>query len=165
MRTSRLDQDPPVEHRASAGCYAIAGEVLARDYSDPDYYRLAHQIVVDAYAAQHGGGSSRREVQTVALCLMTLCLFIEQGVAPEHGPSLHQRMTVRRPQFTRLEPPDMHGLMTVADLLPARDAAEHARLALKWGGQVWGAYKAHHETVRAWNRAALGDAGQPGPSG
>lgn len=49
-------EDPPPEYRASAACYRLYGEVLARDYSDPAYYRVGHQMVVDAYAAQHAGG-------------------------------------------------------------------------------------------------------------
>ncbi|WP_462189015.1 MULTISPECIES: hypothetical protein [unclassified Frankia] len=32
-----------------------------------------HQFVVDACAAQHPGGTTRREVQAVALCLMPRC--------------------------------------------------------------------------------------------
>lgn len=155
LRTPDSDGPAPSEHRASPGCYALYGQVLARDYADPDYYRLAHQIIVDAYAAQHAGGTSRREIQTVALCLMTLCLVVEDHVPPAEGPALHKRMIGRRPDFTWLEPPPLHGLMTVADILPARDAEEHADLALRWGTQVWRAWAPHHATVRAWNTTAL----------
>ncbi len=144
---------PPVEHHASAGCYALYCQLLARDYANPEYYRLAHQIVVDAYAAQHAGGTSRREIQTVALCLMTLGLFVEDGVPPADGPALHKRMVTPRPDFTWLQPPALDGLMTVADLLPAATAEEHAYLALRWGTQVWQAWKPHHATIRAWNNA------------
>ncbi len=89
--------DPPAEHVASAACYRLYGQLLARDYSDAGYYRAAHQMVVDAYAAQHAGGTSRREVQSVALCLMTLCLFVEAGVDPAQGPRLHQQLVANRP--------------------------------------------------------------------
>ena len=145
----------PAEHRASPGCYALYGELIARDYADPEYYRRAHQVIVDAYAAQHAGGTSRRETQTVGLCLMTLCLFVEDGVPPADGPALHKRMVAHRPDFPWLQPPPTHGLMTVADVLRARTADEHAHLALQWGEQVWQAWKPHHATIRAWNSAAL----------
>ena len=72
---------PPAEHVASATCWRLYGELLARSYNNSDY-RGVHQMIVDAYAAQHAGGKSRREVQTVALCLMTLCLFCEDAVDP-----------------------------------------------------------------------------------
>jgi len=144
----------PDEVNASAGCFALYGELLALEFTDPAYRRV-HQVTVDAYAAQHAGGTSRREVQTVALCLMTLCLFIENGVDPAEGPALHKRMVARRPDFTWLAPPPQRDLLTVADVLTARDAEEHRHLVRKWGGQVWQAWTPHHSTVRAWNAYSL----------
>lgn len=147
--------EPAQEHRASAACYRLYGELLARDYSDPAYYRVAHQLVVDAYAAQHAGGISRREVQTVALCLMTLCLFVEDGVPAAEGPRLHQLMASRRPDFRWLEPPPQRSLLTVADVLAARGVDEHEQLVRRWASQVWQAWSRHHDTIRKWNEYAL----------
>ena len=144
----------PEEHRASAACWAMYGQLLSRSYTDPDY-RAVHQMLVDAYAAQHAGGRSRREVQTVALCLMTLCLFVEDGVPVADGPRLHQQMAARRPPFRWLEPPPQQSLLTVADVLCARSVDEHEQLARRWAGQVWQAWSAHHDTVRQWNHYAL----------
>ena len=39
---------PPAELVASGPCYEVYGELLARDYNDHGYYRVAHQMVVDA---------------------------------------------------------------------------------------------------------------------
>ena len=144
----------PEEHSASAACWAVYGQVLARSYTDPGC-RAVHQMVVDAYAAQHAGGTSRREVQSVGLCLMTLCLFVEDGVDPAQGPALHKQMVTHRPDFTWLAPPHQRGLMTVADVLSAHDADEHCRLVREWGRQVWQAWARHHATIRAWNTQAL----------
>lgn len=112
-------------------------------------------MIVDAYAAQHAGGTSRREVQSVALCLMTLCLFIENDVDPAQGPALHKQMVVHRPNFVWLAPPKQLGSMTVADVLIARDKDEHCLLVRAWGNQVWQAWATHHATIRAWNNQAL----------
>ncbi len=144
----------PEEHSASAACWAMYGQVLARSYTNPGY-RAVHQVVVDSYAAQHAGGTSRREVQSVGLCLMTLCLFVENGVDPAQGPTLHKQMVAHRPDFTWLTPPDQRGLMTIADVFRARDADEHSRLVRDWGRQVWQAWAPHHATIRAWNAQAL----------
>lgn len=46
---------------ASPSCWALYGEVLAREYCDPAYFR-AHRMTVDAYAAQHPGRAERRAV-------------------------------------------------------------------------------------------------------
>jgi hypothetical protein len=86
---------------------------------------------------------------------MTLCLFIEDGVDPARGPALHKQMVAHRPDFAWLAPPDPPGLMTVADVLRARDADEHRRLVHDWGRQVWQAWAPHHATIRAWNTQAL----------
>jgi hypothetical protein len=80
--------EPPASHVAGAACSATWEQVLARDYSDAAYRRVS-QLNVDAYVAQHAGRTGRREVQTVALCLMTLCLVVEEGVDPAEGPRRH----------------------------------------------------------------------------
>ena len=153
--TAEDSGDPaPEEHVASAACWAVYGQVLARSYTDPAY-RAVHQIAVDAYTAQHAGGTSRREVQAVALCLMTLCLFVEDGVDPAMGPALHKRMVAHRPEFSWLAPPRQNHLMTVGDVLTASDADQHCRLVREWGRQVWQAWAPHHATVRAYNVQAL----------
>ena len=147
---------PPSELVTSGPCYEVYGALLARDYHDRDYYRVAHQMVVDAYAAQHAGGTSRREVQSIALCLMTLCLFVEEGVDPSQGPALHQRMAANRPAFVWLSPPVPAGWLTVADIVKAPDVDAHELLVRQWAGQVWHAWSPHHTLVRQWNKQALG---------
>jgi Family of unknown function (DUF5946) len=144
---------PPAEREAFAECWQRYGELLARSYSQP--YRGVHQLVVDAYAAQHPGGQTRREIQRVALCLMTLCLFIENGADPREGPALHKRMMANRPDFHWLQPPPLRGLLTVVDILAASTPAEHERLTWAWGRDVWQAWAPHHLTIREWNTSAL----------
>ena len=89
----------PEEQHASSACWALYGELLSRSYSDPAR-RAVHQVVVDAYAAQHAGSTSRRAVQNVALCLMTLCLVVvEDGIDPADGPALHKQIVAARPRL------------------------------------------------------------------
>lgn len=140
----------PAERGASAECWERYGELLARSYSI-EAYRSVHQLAVDAYIAQHPAGMTRREIQTVALCLMTLCLFVENDVDPQEGSALHKRMVANRPRFRWLAPPPLHGLTTVIDVLSASNAAEHERLVWTWGRDVWQAWAPHHSTIREWN--------------
>jgi hypothetical protein len=132
----------------SAACYICFTRLLARSYSDTAR-RPVHQLLVDAYGAQHPGDGARRCVQGVALSLMTLCLFLEDGVDPARGPKLHNEMATR-PVFHRLDPPVSRGQMTAADVLAAHDADEHRALVREWARQVWRAWAPHHATVRAW---------------
>jgi hypothetical protein len=138
---------------SSPGCWDGFGQLLAADYTAPA--RMAfHQVVVDAYAAQHpGSGAMPQQVQSVGLHLMTLCLFLESGTDPALGPALHRRM-VRRPVFRRLERSGP-GASTWARVAAA-DGLDQARsAAYAWVRDVWDTYQAEHPTVRAW----LGEAG------
>lgn len=95
-------------------------------------------------------------MQTVALCLMTLCLFVEDGVPVADGPRLHQQMLAHRPPLRWLEPPPQQSWFTVADVLCARSVEEHEQLVRRWASQVWQAWSPHHDTVLQWNQHALG---------
>lgn len=138
---------------ASPACWALHGDVLAREYSDPDYSRV-HQLTVDTYAVQHPGVPERRSTQSVAVHLMTLCLVLEDGLDPREGPKLHKRF-VERPLFHWLEPPQPNGTLTVADVREATTAAEHERKVNDWARDVWAAWEPHHVTVRSWVERAL----------
>ena len=49
-----------------------------------------------------------------------------------------------------LEPPASMGEVTVLRALEARDPAEYGEVARFWAESVWGAWSAHHATVRLW---------------
>ena len=138
---------------ASPACWARFGELLAREFGDPAYFR-AHQLTVDAYAVQHPGRPERRAIQSVGLHLMTLCAVIERGLDPTDGPVLHQRI-VGRPGFRWLEPPTFAGRMTAVDVLAATDAGAHEELVRAWADDSWDAWEAHHGQVREWLDLAL----------
>jgi hypothetical protein len=140
---------------SSPACWALYGEVLAREYNDASYRRV-HQLTVDTYAVQHPGVSERRAIQSVAVHLMTLCLVLEDGVDPREGPALHKRF-VKRPFFDWLEPPRPNGRLTIADVLEARTAPDHERKVGEWARDVWAAWAPHHATVRAWLDRAFAD--------
>jgi Family of unknown function (DUF5946) len=139
---------------SSASCWALFGELSAREFGDPAYFGV-HQLSVDTYAVQHPGVPERRSIQSVGLHLMTLSLFLEGGAEASKGPALHQRIMANRPAFPWLEPPAMSGRMTVADVLEARDAPEHHRLVREWAQDVWQAWAPHHPVVRDWVEQSL----------
>lgn len=159
-----LDVDGPV-HRymtSSGGCWRGFGEVLADDYSSPERMKV-HQLVVDAYAAQHpGDGSLLQQVQSVGLHLMTLCLFVEQGADPALGTALHRRM-VRRPTFTRLERSGP-GALTWQHMPKGSGSKGVRDAAYGWGQAVWATYEDSQPTVRTWLREAGFDLSDPVPS-
>lgn len=145
------DVEGPV-HRymtSSPACWAMYGEVLAREYSDPAWM-AAHGLTVDAYAVQHPGDDSRQAVRSVALHLVSLHAVLEEGVSPSAATRLLQRAAELR-DFAWLPPPANRGATTVADVRASTSAAEHGRRVRRWAEDAWAAWRAHHERVRAWS--------------
>jgi hypothetical protein len=140
--------------RASPACWALFGEVLAREYLDPAYFAV-HQLTVDAYAAQHPGTGEPRAIRSTALHLMTLCLFLERGRDPREGPKLHKRL-VRSVREEPLEVPAPIGTLTVATVREAAGPSEHEAAVRAWAADVWLAWAPHHPTVRGWLDGAFG---------
>lgn len=155
---------------SSAACWALFGEVIAKEFSDPGYGRW-HQHTVDAYAAQHPGEDGRRERQSVAVHLTALCLLLEHGRDdPGAMPYVRQRIAERLDGLPWLTPPSAGWAVTVADVAAATSAEEHGRLVWRWAEAVWDGWSVHHETVRAWVREAgvtrnpwMRDRPSPGP--
>src|SRR3990172_11930020 len=99
------DREGPT-HRymeSSPGCWAVYGEVLAREYGDVSYASL-HRLTVDAYAVQHPGRPSPQSTQSVALHLMSLCLVLERGVEPARATAFLQVAARDKQRFVWLAP-------------------------------------------------------------
>jgi Family of unknown function (DUF5946) len=133
---------------SSPSCWALYGELLAAQYSDPARMRF-HQLVVDSYAVQHPADNDPRAIRSVGIHLMTLCLFVERGVDSARGTQLHKRV-VERPVFTYLPPPVTRGDITVADMLHFAEAGDARDGAFRWAHSAWGAWSMHHDVVRGW---------------
>jgi Family of unknown function (DUF5946) len=140
---------------STAACWALYGEVLAREFNDASRFAI-HQLTVDTYAAQHPGSESRRSTQSVGLHLSTLCMFVERGADPTRGPVLHRRL-VRTPVWRWLKPPLPIGKLTVANVHRAATADEHIAKVWEWARDVWDGWATHHSTVRGWVDELLAD--------
>jgi len=139
--------------RSSPECWSAFSEVVAREFSLPAYGSL-HRHTVDAYAVQHPGADARRERQSVAVHLVGLCHWLEHGLAADQLTPITQRLAAEPADWPRLAVPPPFAL-TVADLLPVANAAEHVALVRAWAAAAWDAYAAFHPLVRAWAQRAL----------
>ena len=138
---------------ASPACWAAFGEVLAREFGDVTFGRF-HRQSVDVYAVQHPGTDDRRQRQSVAIHLIGLCHWLEHGVEFDRLTTITQHLANEDRSWPWLTPPESY-LMTVGDLLVARDGPEHVRLVTRWAETTWGAWSAHHDLVRRWAAEAL----------
>jgi len=126
---------------ASPSCWALYGELLARDYSDWD--PEAHRLAVDTYAVQHPGGDDRRARQSVACHLTALHLVLERGFRDAQVKEVVRSMVAAATELPRLEPPVSNGTVTVRDVLAGTPVRA-------WAEDVWAAWSAHHDRARAW---------------
>lgn len=135
---------------ASAGCLAVAGEVLAREYEDYTRYAPVHRLGVSAYPAQHPGVPSPQATRSVGVHLVRLHLLLERGLQPENANAAIVWASRRKVHFVWLEPPSSLGEITVLHVRDARNPEEHIRRVGEWARSVWEAWSDHHETIRRW---------------
>jgi Family of unknown function (DUF5946) len=120
---------------ASPACWALYGEVLAREYGEQHYPRW-HPLTVDSYVAQHPGEPERRTIRSVAVHLAGRCLAIEHDVPPERAGALIRELLARAPDFRWLDPLRAQA-QSLWDVLEAADAADHAERVDQWARAVW----------------------------
>lgn len=143
--------DGPV-HRymeSSPGCWAVYGEVLAREYSERAYDEM-HKFTVDAYAVQHPGQPSAQSIQSVGVHLVRLCLMLGAGRGADQATISMQAVARPKTILRWLEPPESRGEITVADVHRANSAEEHTVLVRAWATSAWKAWTTHHATVWSW---------------
>ena len=106
--------NPPDRFNASGECWQL--------YSDLSCYMVAkqdaafiHQHAVDAYAAQHSGGTTRNI--TVAFGLIGLYLALEKGYTGKQVQQAHMQIAQIRKDWLRLEPPFRPSGISVRDVL------------------------------------------------
>ena len=130
---------PGPTHRyigASPQCWALFGEVLAREYSDFRYASV-HQFTVNAYAAQHPGVPSRQSIQSVAVHLISLHLMLERSYASRKATKAIQQATSLEGVFEWLDPPESLGAVTIEHVHVAQDATAHHARVREWAAAVW----------------------------
>lgn len=148
---------------ASPGCWRVYGEVSARSHREPGPPAV-HWYQVDCYAAQHPGGAEhdRRQRQSVAVHLTSLCLLLEHGMPAVGATTRRGRMSqtvlprIGLPDWPYLVPPASHGAVTVVDVHHTTDQTEYAVQVKRWAEAVWTAWSGHHHVVRQWASTALG---------
>jgi len=145
LEMPRSDSTYDRKFNASAECWSVFEEVLAREFQNAVLFGQVHQLTVDAYAVQHAGG--RHPDKSVSIHLVGLLLALEQGVAPVKIPPLLQRLAGRG-HWPHLAPPGGRASLTVHDVATAGSAEVHAARVREWAAEVWRAWSPHHAAAR-----------------
>jgi hypothetical protein len=137
--------DPPDRLNASGECFQVFSNLQCYTVAKQDP-AFIHQHAVDAYEAQHVGGTTRNI--TVAFGLIGLYLALEKGYTGRQVQLAHMSIAKTREDWPRLEPPDQPAFVTVMDVLCAGTDAEKDVLVRKWMDAVWESWADRHAWVR-----------------
>jgi hypothetical protein len=134
---------------SSSVCWAVFGEVLAREYSSLLYMKN-HRMTVDAYAVQHPGEPNPRAMRSVCLHLCALHLVLDLQAVQSYATQLLGRLASSDPGYDWLEPPASLGEVTVLEVHRTTELETHLAAVERWARSAWQAWEVHHPTVRAW---------------
>jgi hypothetical protein len=148
------------DHRvnASPACLQVYAEVVGFAYQHLTLMKW-HQLTVDVYGGQHGGGKA--PPIRLAYSLVGLHLAVDRDLAGDEVRAAHQRMGQPDPSWPAFIPPqdpEWPTVMTVAergvmvDSVAGHDAAVHG-----WAEEVWHAWRHQHEDVISLTRRLLPD--------
>jgi Family of unknown function (DUF5946) len=137
----------------NAGCWEKWGELQSSAMTHRELGSVM-PLAVDAYMAQHPGTEGRRQAQSVAVHLASICLVLEHGRTPSEGIRAKQVLLARARVFAWLQPPSDPGRLTLLDVIAASDA-DVAAVVRSWARSVWTAWAAHHATIRPLAEEAL----------
>jgi hypothetical protein len=149
------ESDWPIGRRtnASAACWQLHAQVLGFEAEHLAGLGRFHQLTVDAYGAQHGGG--RSPAISLPFSLIGLHLALEERWHGDEVRAAHQALAQQRARWPSFTPPvDPHWL-TVAAVAGASTPDAHAERVQAWAASVWEAWRFEHDNVRAWADAEL----------
>ena len=144
---------------SSPACWRAFG-LLQADELSRFVYPPAHGIVVDAYAASHGGdGSERRDRQSVAIHLIAICAVLEQSMRAEPRIALLRELGNRKLDWPALPRPAGFPALDHSSVAGADDLDDYDARARAWAQAVWDWWEPQHERVHEWLASPPGRAG------
>ena len=133
---------------SSPGCWALYGSILAwKGASAGGAEATLTQRIADSYAVQHATNPDRRNRQSVAGHLMSLCASLEHDVCGTRLRRMFGEWTHR--EYPLLVPRPVGYRVTARDVVHADERSRPA-VVDNWAASAWAAWSAHHGTIRAW---------------
>ena len=143
---------------ATAACWELYGQVLAKEYENQNYFKV-HRLTVDAYAVQHPGIPERKSIQSVNIHLIALCLAFEHDMEfSKITAKMGEVIKKFEKQFAWLTPPKTNYPITVKDILTAATADEHVIKVRSWAQSVWQIWQNDHgEKISKYSHLIIRD--------
>lgn len=152
------DAQPDPHYDASAECLQLYGELSAYTVTRGDWAdagEFIHQMLVDAYGAQHVTDNARPIGP--AFALIGLYLTCERGYTGRQVQHMHTLLANRSKTWPRFTPPQSKGAMTILDVMRAPEGEARDAMLHHWGCAVWATWAPEHERVRALYASVMGD--------
>lgn len=131
---------------ASPACWARYGDVLAREYGDPAYWRT-HRLLTDAYCGQHSISDDRRARQSLWIHLAALMLHFEDA-APEPRIVAFLRAAAKSEDFAHLPIPEASLGVRIDAVHAAASLESHHAAVAAYARAVYDAWSPHHGAFR-----------------
>jgi hypothetical protein len=147
IRLPALDGPTDRYGGASPSCWAMFCEVLARDHREYGYPD-DHQLIVDAYMAQHPAFATAVGRRSVAVHLVGLLCAVELGMSGQEVLRMLGRVFPEKQDIEAFEPVPWLGEVNVALVHAARGLEEHTARVQVWAEAVWQAWTPHHARAR-----------------
>lgn len=132
-------------YNASQECWQLYGELTIYTMTSGDL-TFMHQLVVDAYGAQHSGGVTKPI--TTAFSLIGLQLAVERDYTGWQVQQAHMQLAQKQKEWPQLAPPNPAGKVTLLDVMLEDAGWERDRALRQWAESVWQSWKQQHEWVR-----------------
>ncbi len=120
-------------------------------HRDPSFI---HQLVVDAYTAQHADESTKPI--PVAFALAGLYLHCDRGFSGKQVQRVHMLLARRKRPLPSFALPGKRGVLTAIDVMAAPPGPDRDRAIDEWCRSVWLAWRDSHGTVADWLQKELG---------
>ena len=98
-----------------------------------------HQLIVDAYMAQHGDENTKRIAIVFALVGLYLC--VEKGFTGRQVQRVHMALAKTKDTLPTITLPIDRGNISIVDVIAAEDGTGKDEMIKKWCASVWDAYK------------------------
>jgi len=121
-------------------------------YEELQFYSLAHgspvfvhQLVVDAWAAQHA--DERTKPIALTFALVGLYLHLEKGFTGRQVQLAHMKLARRTRTWPTLPQPADRGAVTAADVIAKPEGPERDQAIDVWCRSVWDAYIGNRDAI------------------
>lgn len=145
----------PADRRrnASAACWGLYGEVAGYEFANLAQLGHLHQLMVDAYGAQHAGPS----VPPIgpAFSLIGLRMALDEGATGVQVRAAHEYLARHFQEWPTFVRPSSIARLTVFDVAMAKSPSDHAQLLAAWADEVWADWISVHGEVAALIRERL----------